>query len=109
MSPAPVLPDGWTLVALQSVGSTNDEAARLAETGADGLVPVSSLGDEYFVHDDRAHALIGDRSGRRWRLGREVTVRLREATPVTGGLLFEMLSEPEGGEAGAPRRRGPSR
>ena len=26
---APVLPDGWTLVALQSVGSTNDEAARL--------------------------------------------------------------------------------
>ena len=30
----PVLPDGWTLVALQSVGSTNDEAARLAEAGA---------------------------------------------------------------------------
>jgi BirA family biotin operon repressor/biotin-[acetyl-CoA-carboxylase] ligase len=34
VSRAPVLPDGWTLVALQSVGSTNDEAARLAETGA---------------------------------------------------------------------------
>lgn len=34
MSSAPVLPDGWTLVALQSVGSTNDEAARLAEAGA---------------------------------------------------------------------------
>ena len=34
MSRAPVLPDGWTLVALQSVGSTNDEAARLAEGGA---------------------------------------------------------------------------
>jgi BirA family biotin operon repressor/biotin-[acetyl-CoA-carboxylase] ligase len=30
----PVLPDGWTLVALGSVGSTNDEAARLAEAGA---------------------------------------------------------------------------
>jgi len=30
----PVLPDGWTLVALQSVGSTNDEATRLAEAGA---------------------------------------------------------------------------
>jgi BirA family biotin operon repressor/biotin-[acetyl-CoA-carboxylase] ligase len=30
----PVLPDGWTLVALASVGSTNDEAARLADTGA---------------------------------------------------------------------------
>lgn len=34
MTSAPVLPDGWTLVALDSVGSTNDEAARLAEAGA---------------------------------------------------------------------------
>jgi BirA family biotin operon repressor/biotin-[acetyl-CoA-carboxylase] ligase len=34
MSPAPVLPDGWTLVALDSVGSTNDEAAHLADAGA---------------------------------------------------------------------------
>lgn len=34
MSSAPVLPDGWTLVALPSVGSTNDEATRLAEAGA---------------------------------------------------------------------------
>ncbi len=34
MSLAPVLPDGWTLVALPTVGSTNDEAARLAEAGA---------------------------------------------------------------------------
>jgi BirA family biotin operon repressor/biotin-[acetyl-CoA-carboxylase] ligase len=34
VSPTPVLPDGWTLVALESVGSTNDEAARLAESGA---------------------------------------------------------------------------
>ncbi|MCZ2982679.1 S1 RNA-binding domain-containing protein, partial [Acinetobacter baumannii] len=34
---------------------------RLDETGADGLVPVSTLGDEYFTHDDRAHALVGER------------------------------------------------
>ena len=34
MTPAPVLPDGWTLVALDSVGSTNDEASRLADAGA---------------------------------------------------------------------------
>jgi BirA family biotin operon repressor/biotin-[acetyl-CoA-carboxylase] ligase len=34
VSLAPVLPDGWTLVALSSVGSTNDEAARLADQGA---------------------------------------------------------------------------
>lgn len=34
MSSPPVLPDGWTLVALETVGSTNDEAARLADAGA---------------------------------------------------------------------------
>jgi ribonuclease R len=79
---------------------------RLAETGADGLIPIGSLGTEYFHHDERAHALVGERSGSLWRLGREVEVRLKEATPITGGLLFEMLSEPEAGEAGAPRRPG---
>jgi ribonuclease R len=78
---------------------------RLKETGADGLVPISSLGDEYFHHDDRAHALVGERSGRRWRLGAEVEVRLIEATPVTGGLVLEMLSEPEPPDTRAPRPR----
>ena len=34
MTAAPVLPDGWTLVALDSVGSTNDEASRLADADA---------------------------------------------------------------------------
>jgi ribonuclease R len=86
---------------------------RLAETGADGLVPISSLGDEYFIHDERAHALVGERSGALWRLGREVEVRLKEATPITGGLVFEMLSEPQAGEARAgsrpQRRRAPQR
>ena len=78
---------------------------RLDETGADGLIPVSSLGGEYFVHDERAHALIGERSGRRWRLGARVEVRLTEATPITGGLLFEMLSDAEPPDPKAPRPR----
>jgi ribonuclease R len=78
---------------------------RLLETGADGLVPVSTLGGEYFIHDDRAHALVGERSGARWPLGMAVQVRLTEATPVTGGLLFEMLSDPAPPDPSAPRPR----
>jgi ribonuclease R len=78
---------------------------RLAETGADGLVPVSSLGEEYFVHDDRAHALIGERSGVRYPLGMTVTVKLVEATPLTGGLLFEMITDPLPRDPNAPRPR----
>ncbi|RAK51003.1 ribonuclease R [Phenylobacterium deserti] len=78
---------------------------RLADTGADGLVPVSSLGGEFFIHDDRAHALVGERSGARWPLGMNVEVKLTEATPITGGLLFEMLSEPAPPDRTAPRPR----
>ena len=78
---------------------------RLTETGADGLAPISTLGDEYFVHDERTHSLIGERSGRRWRLGAQVEVRLREATPVTGGLVLEMLSEPDAPDPNAPKPR----
>jgi ribonuclease R len=78
---------------------------RLAETGADGLVPISSLGGEYFIHDDRAHALVGERTGARWPLGLPVTVVLREATPITGGLVFEMVSEPAPPDPNAPRPR----
>jgi ribonuclease R len=78
---------------------------RLAETGADGLVPVSSLGGQFWVHDDRTHALVGEKTGERWRLGRMVTVRLTEATPITGGLLFQMISEPEPRDPNAPAPR----
>ena len=78
---------------------------RLNETGADGLIPVSTLGDEYFIHDDHLHALVGERTGARWRLGRQVSVKLREATPITGGLLMEMLSEPEAADKNAPKAR----
>ncbi len=78
---------------------------RLDETGADGLVPVSSLGGEFFVHDDKAHALVGERTGRRWPLGMRVQVELKEATPITGGLLFEMVSDPLPVDPTAPRPR----
>jgi ribonuclease R len=82
---------------------------RLTETGADGLIPVSTLGDEYYRHEETAQSLVGERSGKRWRLGTHVRVRLREATPVTGGLLFEMLSEPAVADPNAPVFRGPQR
>ena len=48
---------------------------------------------------------MGDRSGKRWRLGREVEVKLVEATPITGGLVFEMVSEPEPRDPNAPAPR----
>lgn len=67
---------------------------KLLETNADGIVPISQLGAERFFHDGALHALVGERSGRRYQLGQPVEVRLVEAAPISGGLVFEMLSDP---------------
>ena len=66
---------------------------RPNETGADGLVPVRTIGAEYFRYHEDKHALIGTDSGETYRLGDAVTVRLVEAAPVAGALRFELLSE----------------
>jgi ribonuclease R len=66
---------------------------KLSETGADGLIPIRTLGTEYFNYDEARHALVGTRSGAMHRLGDVVDVRLVEAAPVAGALRFELLSE----------------
>src|SRR5439155_7953264 len=68
---------------------------RLKETGADGLLPIRSLGAEFFRHDEKRHALVGDRTGTLYRLGDIVRVRLAEAAPLTGGLRFDLAGEGE--------------
>lgn len=67
---------------------------RLAETGADGYVPISSLDDDYYHHVEEAHALLGSRSNAAYRLGDAVEVRLVEAIPSAGALRFEVLTPP---------------
>ncbi len=62
----------------------------LAETGASGLIPMSALGDDYWVYDEPSQSLSGRRTRMVYRLAQEVEVRLQEASPVTGGLIFAM-------------------
>lgn len=66
---------------------------KLDGTGADGFVPASTLGADYYRFDEAAHALIGERTGESFRLGDRVHVKLVEAAPVAGALRFELLSE----------------
>jgi ribonuclease R len=66
---------------------------KLDDTGADGLIPIRTLGTEYFNYDEARHALVGSRSGAMHRLGDVVDVRLVEAQPIAGALRFELLSE----------------
>ena len=88
---------------------------NLSETGADGLVPISTLPRDYYDHDERGHRLVGRSTGREYRLGEQVEIRLKEANAATGGLIFELLegddspespSRPAGGRPGQGHRPG---
>ena len=70
---------------------------KLDQTGSDGLIPIRTLPSDYYIHDESQHALIGRRTGRVFRLGAPVLVRLVEADPMTGSTLFELIN----GESGA--------
>ncbi len=63
----------------------------LEQSGADGLVPISTLPDDYYVHDEAGHRLVGRQSGLTFRLGDAVEARLVEANPLTGGIIFELM------------------
>ncbi|MCO4842397.1 MAG: ribonuclease R [Yoonia sp.] len=86
---------------------------KLDETGADALVPIRSLGDEYFDHDPDSQTLTGSKTGIVIGLGVKVVVKLTEASPVTGGLTAEIVtlderSLPKGvnrGRGKPPRRK----
>jgi len=67
---------------------------RLPQYGADGFVPVSTLGNDYYIYDEAAHSLVGERRGKGFRLGDTVEVKLVEIAPLAGSMRFEMLSEP---------------
>ena len=87
---------------------------KLDETGADGLIPIRTLGDEFFHYDADSQTLMGSDSGTIIGLGQRVTVKLAEAVPVSGGLILELItldeksmSKPRHAPRGASPRRKP--
>jgi len=71
----------------------------LPESGADGLIPISTLPSDYYDHDPRRHQLVGRHTNRQFALGDGVTVRLTEADPIGGRLMFRL----EGDSVAAPK------
>ncbi len=61
----------------------------LDENGADGLIPMRSLPDDYYIHDEKQHALVGRKHKRIYRLGAPIRIRLKEADGLTGSSIFE--------------------
>ncbi|WP_083508051.1 ribonuclease R [Aureimonas frigidaquae] len=67
---------------------------QLPTFGADGFVPIGTLGRDYFHYDETAHTIVGQRTHLGYRLGDTVEVKLVEAIPLAGSMRFEMLTEP---------------
>jgi ribonuclease R len=80
---------------------------KLDETGADGLIPIRTLGDEFFHYDAESQTLMGSDTGVIIGLGQRVTVKLAEAVPVSGGLILELVTLDE--KAMTKARRGSAR
>jgi ribonuclease R len=92
----------------------------LPESGASGLLPMSALPDDYWQHDETTQTLTGRHTKQVFRLAQPIEVRLAEASQLTGGLVFQYVSDradasdraPPGGTAPGrtvPGRRGGKR
>jgi ribonuclease R len=86
----------------------------LDENGADGLVPISTLPNDFYHHDEQRHRLVGQRHNRVYTLGDRVEIKLAEADPVGGKLVFALLHDGEEAPARPDRhligkRKQPSR
>ncbi len=65
----------------------------LDESGADGLIPIRTLPKDFYIHDEKNHALVGERSGRVYRMGARLVTTLVEADPLTGSTILALVGE----------------
>ena len=78
----------------------------LNEVFVEGLVHVSELGQDYFHYDGERHQMLGERTGKRYRLGDSVRVRVARVDIDSSKIEFalvEAVAEPE--PVAVPRRK----
>lgn len=63
----------------------------LDDTYAEGLVPIRSLGDEWFTHDEARMTLTGEESGEVWGLGRRVAVEVTGTNVARGQIDLALV------------------
>jgi len=67
--------------------------ARLNETGADGIIPIHALPQDYYQFDEKRQAFVGRRTHRTYRLAQPVVVRLEQADKLTGSMSFSIVED----------------
>lgn len=73
----------------------------------EGLVHVSELGQDYFHYDQARHWMLGERTGKRYRLGDRVRIKVIRADIETSKIDFSLIEQVEALEASAtPKKKG---
>ncbi len=62
---------------------------NLDDSGADGILPMRALPQDYYDLDERTHRLVGRRHGFSLRVGDRLTVKLTETDEIAGSIVFE--------------------
>ncbi len=63
----------------------------LDEIHVEGLVHVSELGADYFHYDEAGHVMVGERTGRRFRLADRVRIKVMRADLETNKIDFRLV------------------
>lgn len=64
---------------------------NIPSLGADGLIPMRSLPSDYYQLMPANSGLKGRRNRLEFSLGEDIKATLKEATPITGGLIFNYI------------------
>ena len=79
---------------------------QLEDYHVDGLVPIRTLADDYYLYEPEAHRLVGERRGRVFQLADPVEVELTGADLRHRGLDLKILGMPEAPPRAAGRAAG---
>jgi ribonuclease R len=81
----------------------------LNEVFVEGLVHVTELGSDYFHFDAARHQMTGERTGKRYRLGDKVRIRVVQVDIETSRIDFALVEEGAAGVASAPAKKRPTK
>lgn len=80
----------------------------LPDSGTDGIIPMRYLSKDYLVWEEGKPYLSNRRGKIVYRLGQILQAKLLEVTPISGGLLFEAVTE-QRAEPDSPYKKHPDR
>lgn len=66
--------------------------AEIVENKCEGMIPIRTLGDDYYVFDEKNYCMTGQRTGRRFRLGDKLKIRVARCNLEKKQMDYELVS-----------------